>query len=115
MATLTVHFCVGGEYVDLLLNPERFTGYAGPTAHQVWSAIYQENCFGLSEADLHNHNEDDDQELLGLSSWGVTPLGLSPLGQQAHNVEKEEACLEKRVYYRVISGELYLAFRLPDI
>ena len=33
------------EYVDLLLNPERYTGYAGPSAHRVWNTIYQENCF----------------------------------------------------------------------
>ncbi|KDN49809.1 hypothetical protein RSAG8_01874, partial [Rhizoctonia solani AG-8 WAC10335] len=39
-----------GEYVDLTANPERFTGYAGDGAHQVWKAIYEENCFGLTEA-----------------------------------------------------------------
>ncbi|OCF35197.1 endoplasmic oxidoreductin 1 [Kwoniella heveanensis BCC8398] len=41
-----------GQYVDLTLNPERFTGYAGDSAHNVWRAIYEENCFGLSEASL---------------------------------------------------------------
>ena len=34
-----------GEYVDLTLNPERFTGYSGPSANRSWSSIYQENCF----------------------------------------------------------------------
>lgn len=34
-----------GEYVDLTLNPERFTGYSGPSANRIWSSIYQENCF----------------------------------------------------------------------
>lgn len=33
------------EYVDLLLNPERFTGYKGPSAWRVWNSIYEENCF----------------------------------------------------------------------
>lgn len=33
------------QYVDLLINPERFTGYSGETAHRVWRAIYEENCF----------------------------------------------------------------------
>ena len=33
------------KYVDLLLNPERYTGYAGPSAHRIWRSIYQENCF----------------------------------------------------------------------
>lgn len=33
------------QYVDLLLNPERFTGYKGPEAWQIWNSIYEENCF----------------------------------------------------------------------
>ena len=33
------------HYVDLLLNPERYTGYKGESAHRVWNSIYKENCF----------------------------------------------------------------------
>ena len=33
------------QFVDLLLNPERFTGYKGDSSTRVWSAIYNENCF----------------------------------------------------------------------
>ncbi|KAK9543306.1 hypothetical protein VZT92_001096 [Zoarces viviparus] len=33
------------QHVDLLLNPERFTGYRGPEAWRVWNSIYEENCF----------------------------------------------------------------------
>jgi len=33
------------QYVDLLLNPERFTGYRGPEAWRVWTSVYEENCF----------------------------------------------------------------------
>ena len=33
------------HYVDLLLNPERYTGYKGESAHRIWNSIYQENCF----------------------------------------------------------------------
>ena len=33
------------SYVDLSLNPERYTGYAGPSAERIWKAVYQENCF----------------------------------------------------------------------
>ena len=54
-----------GVYVNLLENPERFTGYAGPPAHRVWKAIKEENCFGS----------------------GI-----------------EEMCLEKRIFYRLMSG-----------
>ena len=31
--------------VDLRLNPERYTGYAGPSASKVWTAIHTDNCF----------------------------------------------------------------------
>jgi hypothetical protein len=31
--------------VDTLSNPEGFTGYSGPSAHRIWSSIYDENCF----------------------------------------------------------------------
>ncbi|KAI5085715.1 ERO1-like protein beta precursor, partial [Silurus meridionalis] len=46
------HFCglddetsPDAEYVDLRLNPERYTGYKGPSAWRVWNSIYEENCF----------------------------------------------------------------------
>lgn len=32
-------------FVDLLLNPERYTGYKGPSAQRIWKTIYEENCF----------------------------------------------------------------------
>ena len=32
-------------FVDLLLNPERYTGYKGPSAQRIWTTIYEENCF----------------------------------------------------------------------
>ncbi|CAL2253441.1 unnamed protein product [Prunus armeniaca] len=31
-------------YVNLLLNPERYTGYAGPSPRRIWDAVYSENC-----------------------------------------------------------------------
>lgn len=33
------------EYVDLVRNPEGYTGYAGPKAHRIWRSVYEENCF----------------------------------------------------------------------
>lgn len=35
-------------YVDLRLNPERYTGYAGDSARRIWNAVYNENCFTFS-------------------------------------------------------------------
>ncbi|OLY84107.1 Endoplasmic reticulum oxidoreductin-1 [Smittium mucronatum] len=37
-----------GMWVDLVDNPEKFTGYAGSSANQIWMTIYQHNCFGVS-------------------------------------------------------------------
>ncbi|VEU24169.1 DEKNAAC105386 [Brettanomyces naardenensis] len=34
-------------YVDLVQNPERFTGYGGDQSFQIWKSIYSENCFNL--------------------------------------------------------------------
>jgi ERO1-like protein alpha len=41
------------SYVNLQHNPERYTGYVGPTATRIWKAIYEENCF--QEADGGGH------------------------------------------------------------
>ncbi|XP_066587045.1 ero1-like protein [Prorops nasuta] len=74
------NFCVTetsqGEYVDLLLNPERYTGYRGPSAHRIWRSIYMENCFRPENSP---HNFIQSSKINGM-------------------------CLEKRVFYRVISG-----------
>ncbi|KAL2125130.1 hypothetical protein VTJ04DRAFT_1495 [Mycothermus thermophilus] len=109
-----------GDYVSLLRNPERFTGYAGDGAKQVWDAIYRENCFQRSSFP-------GGSAALG---GGTTPRNPAALDfravieaagrQQAlaeerqHNpqvpfvaktgFEYEDECLEKRVFYRVISG-----------
>lgn len=42
------------SYVDLGLNPERYTGYAGFSARRVWGAIYEENCFRYCVLPLHS-------------------------------------------------------------
>lgn len=63
-------------YYDLVLNPERFTGYTGPSAVNVWKLIYDQNCFKLDAEDFSNR--------------------YLPLGQGL--------CLEKRTFFRLISG-----------
>ncbi|XP_051957514.1 ERO1-like protein beta isoform X1 [Xyrauchen texanus] len=90
------HFCglddemsPESEYVDLLLNPERYTGYKGPSAWRVWNSIYEENCFKPRSVyrplnPLAPSRGDDDGE--GFYKW------------------LEGLCLEKRVFYRLISG-----------
>ncbi|RLN47343.1 hypothetical protein BBJ28_00017739 [Nothophytophthora sp. Chile5] len=36
-------------YINLLENPERYTGYSGVQAERIWHAIYEENCFTPAE------------------------------------------------------------------
>ena len=63
-------------YVDLTLNPERYTGYKGREAHKIWRAIYEGNCFKTPRT--HGLFSD---------TWNV-----------------EGMCFEERIFYRAISG-----------
>ncbi|XP_061687130.1 ERO1-like protein beta isoform X2 [Syngnathoides biaculeatus] len=86
------HFCElddesspDAEYVDLLLNPEGYTGYKGPSAWRVWNSIYEENCFKPRSV--------------------YRPLNpLAPSRGESFYNWLEGLCLEKRVFYRLISG-----------
>jgi len=42
-------------YYDLIRNPERFTGYTGPSAVNVWKLIYDQNCFKPDSTDYTNY------------------------------------------------------------
>ncbi|KAA1476037.1 endoplasmic oxidoreductin [Dentipellis sp. KUC8613] len=83
-----------GDYVDLALNPERFTGYAGISTQRIWKAIYEENCFGQSELSLMNNPASAEVHLPDTMADILRADGDSADGQ----------CIEKRVYYKVISG-----------
>ncbi|KAF8200701.1 hypothetical protein BJ912DRAFT_946857 [Pholiota molesta] len=83
-----------GEYFDLRLIPERYTGYSGEDAHRVWRSIYEENCFGLSELSLYTAKSP------ALVSLPDTMIEV--LHEDDHDSDPQ--CLEKRVYYKVISG-----------
>ncbi|XP_075904954.1 ERO1-like protein beta [Nelusetta ayraudi] len=102
------HFCElddetspDAEYVDLLLNQERFTGYKGPSAWRVWNSIYEENCFKPRSV-YRPLNP------LALSRGESLPTSLCVCpgdddGEGFYNW-LEGLCLEKRVFYRLISG-----------
>ncbi|KAI9689677.1 MAG: endoplasmic oxidoreductin-1 [Bogoriella megaspora] len=114
-----------GDYVSLIENPERFTGYSGPSAHQVWEAIYRENCFskpsdrssssstGSSSTNnilagpqaqaafdfrsvVREHGRQQAKAAHGLDSPAAVDDGF--------DIFETEECLEKRVFYRVVSG-----------
>ena len=76
------------EFIDLIKNPERFTGYDGESAHKVWRAIYEENCFQPEP-------------------WPMTQNELASFNQNYDNVPDSPLsglCLEKKIFYRVVSG-----------
>lgn len=66
------HNCV---YLDLIANPERFTGYGGNQSFDIWKAIYSENCFP----------------------------NTSPMSMSSDN-DEPESCIEKNLFYRLVSG-----------
>ncbi|KAK9455373.1 endoplasmic reticulum Oxidoreductin 1-domain-containing protein [Dipodascopsis uninucleata] len=89
-----------GVYVNLVDNPERYTGYSGPHANKVWQAIYTENCF----------NDDNVQSMI------QSPFGQALIAGDKHVIQEvggergrqamitQNMCLEKRVFYKLISG-----------
>ncbi|ORY87524.1 hypothetical protein BCR35DRAFT_277447 [Leucosporidium creatinivorum] len=107
-----------GVYVDLLENPERFTGYAGQSASRVWKAIYEENCFApVPYIDPSRSTSEGGTGFAPLNGFGMSSLPSGPGGGGWGDSEKkligslagpkdggDEICLEKRVFYRVISG-----------
>ncbi|KAJ5085330.1 Endoplasmic reticulum oxidoreductin-1 [Penicillium argentinense] len=92
-----------GDYVSLVDNPERFTGYSGEGAHQVWGAIYRENCFVK-----HDAEELEDQSLNvpmgGLQAFSDFRNVLQKESQRLDGLPLDNECLEKRVFHRLISG-----------
>ena len=85
-----------GDYFDLRLVPEAYTGYSGKDAHRVWRSIYEENCFGLSELNLMSAKSPN---LVSLPDTMIEVLHEDGKDSDPH-------CLEKRVYYKVVSGTL---------
>ena len=103
----------GSVYVSLIDNPERFTGYAGEHANAVWREIYRENCFEMQPQ--------DSQEEATLTKIHQTPsafydleavmsgrkgprVGGATVDQEYNQLRLDNTCLEKRVFWRLISG-----------
>eukprot|EP00062_Callorhinchus_milii_P004208 gi/632942337/ref/XP_007886358.1/ PREDICTED: ERO1-like protein alpha isoform X2 [Callorhinchus milii] len=76
------------EYVDLLLNPERYTGYKGPEAWKIWNSIYEENCFKPNSI---------------RRPFNPMVPGRGDEGRTFYNW-LQGLCLEKRSFYRTVSG-----------
>ena len=77
--------CPDCDYVDLTRNPERFTGYSGEATHRIWRAIYEENCFKPPVTT-------------------TSPTKAAAFSAAFFPKSLESMCLEKRAFYRAISG-----------
>lgn len=109
-----------GDYVSLVQNPERFTGYAGDGAKQVWEAIYRENCFQTSSFPHSAQLETSDKAAKNPAAIDFRSVleaaGRQQVLEQQRQVEPltpfvaktgfevEDECIEKRVFYRLMSG-----------
>jgi ERO1-like protein beta len=93
-----------GDYVSLIENPERFTGYAGAGAENVWKSIYRENCF----SDQRKENPTETKRspaARDFASVMQNRLGKSAIEDpNMLQIGADKECLEKRVFYRIISG-----------
>ncbi|KAI1983121.1 endoplasmic oxidoreductin-1 [Ophidiomyces ophidiicola] len=99
-----------GDYVSLVDNPERFTGYSGRGAWQVWDAVYRENCFlkppqqsSLLPKGLKLEKIKAAQDFRTvLEKYERNQVESAAFRNEGYPVDDE--CLEKRVFYRLISG-----------
>ena len=100
-------------HVDLTINPERFTGYSGEASRKVWRAIYQENCFRPPNSTNNSSNGS-----IKTNTKGNKKKKLSEIfGVRQERIG--ELCLEKRAFYRAISGlhtsiTIHLSSRYPE-
>ncbi|MCJ1415528.1 endoplasmic oxidoreductin-1 [Xylographa parallela] len=92
-----------GDYVSLVDNPERFTGYAGEGAHMVWDAIYKENCFSKPSAKPPPRNPFSGS-LSDMFQAANDLRSVLRANAPAAEFPPDDDCLEKRVFHRVISG-----------
>ncbi|KAL8838612.1 MAG: hypothetical protein Q9176_005009 [Flavoplaca citrina] len=91
-----------GDYVSLVDNPERYTGYAG---QPVWDAIYRENCFfkslpSSSSPSLSNPFNNNDHKVEAAAALRNVIQANIPKS----DFILDDSCLEKRVFHRIISG-----------
>jgi hypothetical protein len=87
-------FDQNSKYYDLLKNPEGYTGYGGEASHKVWRKIYNENCYEPKKTKkgglpFHMKEEDTSQFIFA---------------KDPKKVLDDFSCVEKRVFYRAVSG-----------
>ena len=114
----------GGEmaYVNLLANPEGYTGYAGPAAEKVWRAIYSENCFNAYHKDSSsttssstttttlikegsgNNGANVDNGIEETMDNDKEVINMNKKNKKEEKEEDDGMCYEERIFFRLISG-----------
>lgn len=73
-----------GIYINLVKNPEKFTGYSGMSARLVWKSIQEENCFGGGDTETCFEKRVFYKLMSGLQSSIATQIArdyyFAPLG-----------------------------------
>lgn len=73
-------------YVNLQLNPERYTGYVGPSARRIWDAIYSENCPKYSSGEVCQEKKALYKLISGLHSSISTHIAADYLLDESTNL-----------------------------
>eukprot|EP00056_Hartaetosiga_gracilis_P002968 m.58566 g.58566 ORF g.58566 m.58566 type:complete len:518 (+) comp11270_c0_seq2:230-1783(+) len=126
------------EYVNLIDNPERFTGYSGPSASRIWKAVYNSNCFtkGTSPSPSSASSSPSSSASSSFTSPSLPP-SISSLDMlwsdnvvdtaletdeiiSLNDEDLEDMCLEQRVFYRLLSGlhasiSIHLSYKWLDV
>ena len=92
-----------GDYVSLVNNTERYTGYSGMGARQVWDSIYKENCFS---AKTPKHSSLQPKPLQAAQNLKTIfqEYGRQNVDSAEDLYPLDDECLEQRAFYRVVSG-----------
>uniref|UniRef100_A0A2P2J689 Endoplasmic reticulum oxidoreductin-1 n=1 Tax=Rhizophora mucronata TaxID=61149 RepID=A0A2P2J689_RHIMU len=86
-------------YVNLQLNPERYTGYTGPSARRIWDAVYSENCPKYPSEELCQEERVLYKLISGLHSSISTHIAIDYLLDESKNLWGENLTL---MYDRVL-------------
>ncbi|KAJ2108350.1 endoplasmic oxidoreductin-1 [Coemansia sp. S142-1] len=104
-----------GVWLDLVENPERFTGYAGAGANAIWMSIYEHNCFGVPPY-IQDTAGGWGSQLVNVDGKSMPfvqpPRKQRDLAPFLESLAEEDAGLtlpadvpkEYRIFYRAVSG-----------
>ncbi|KAJ9605397.1 endoplasmic oxidoreductin-1 [Cladophialophora chaetospira] len=92
-----------GDYVSLVNNTERYTGYSGDGARQVWDAIYKENCF-TPQPFQHTSLKAKPRQAAASLKEIFQEYGRQNVDNSDDLYPLDDECLEQRAFYRIVSG-----------